>query len=269
MKIYQLVYSPTGGTRKVAECLGEALAKELGAESVQDVDLMTALQEKLSLTAEDLCIAAVPAFGGRVPQDAVGKLRKLQGNGAGVVLAAVYGNRAIDDTLIELQDILQENGFSCVAALEAVAEHSLVRSFGAGRPDAEDIKELQDFAAQIAEQLKGASLSEVIAAGTGTLAVPGNRPYKEFQPSPMSPVVEESCIGCRRCVAECPVQAIVSEDISRTDPAKCFSCMHCVAVCPVQARHNAPEKLEALTERLRDRCSGRKPNILYLSPTIL
>ena len=61
----------------------------------------------------------------------------------------MFGNRAIDDTLLELQDVLEASGFVCIAGMEAVAEHSLMHQFGTGRPDRQDEKELLEFAAKI------------------------------------------------------------------------------------------------------------------------
>ena len=58
------------------------------------------------------------------------------------ILAAVYGNRAFEDTLLELEDTLVLAGFDCKAAVAAVAEHSIMHQFGQGRPDAEDEKRL-------------------------------------------------------------------------------------------------------------------------------
>ena len=55
----------------------------------------------------------------------------------------------IDDTLLELQDVLEASGFVCIAGMEAVAEHSLMHQFGTGRPDQQDEKELLEFAAKI------------------------------------------------------------------------------------------------------------------------
>ncbi len=89
----------------------------------------------LLLKEEDICLVAVPSYGGRVPGLAVSRLRQIKGNSARAVLIAVYGNRAYEDTLVELRDVLEEAGFSCVAAVAAVAEHSIMRQFAAGRPD--------------------------------------------------------------------------------------------------------------------------------------
>ena len=106
------------------------------------------------MTSDTLCIIAVPVFAGRVPDIAAERLRKIQGHGATAVLAAVYGNRAFEDALLELQDIVGENGFRCIAGISAVAEHSIARQFGAGRPDLQDAQELKDFAKQILGQIE-------------------------------------------------------------------------------------------------------------------
>ena len=108
MAMYEIYFSPTGGTKKVTEIIGGAWVCE-----AERVDLMNpALQpEQYAFSADDICIVAVPSFGGRVPETALERLKKMNGGGAKTVLAAVYGNREFEDTLIELKDALLEAGF--------------------------------------------------------------------------------------------------------------------------------------------------------------
>ena len=73
-------------------------------------------------------------------------MRRIQANQAQCILVCVYGNRAYDDTLAELEDIARSCGFRVVAAVTAIAEHSIVRQIAQGRPDSQDIEELQLFA---------------------------------------------------------------------------------------------------------------------------
>ena len=94
MTVYQICFSPTGGTKKVADYLTHALSEE--AISVDLTDSRTDF-DKISLTPDDLAIIAVPSYGGRVPAPAVERLAALQGNGAHTVLVCVYGNRAYED----------------------------------------------------------------------------------------------------------------------------------------------------------------------------
>ena len=91
----------------------------------------------------------VPSYGGRIPSVVTDMFRNVKADGTKAILAAVFGNRAIDDTLLELQDVLEASGFVCIAGMEAVAEHSLMHQFGTGRPDQQDEKELLEFAAKI------------------------------------------------------------------------------------------------------------------------
>lgn len=138
--LYNIYFSPTGGTKKVADIL----VGNLGGE-VCEVDICCDI-EKMTLQAEDVCLFSVPSFAGRVPQIAVERLKKISGNGAKAILNCVYGNREWDDTLTELQDTLESCEFVCVSAVAAVAEHSIFRQFATGRPDANDAKELAEFA---------------------------------------------------------------------------------------------------------------------------
>ncbi len=68
----------------------------------------------------------------------------------------VYGNRAYDDTLKELNDIAVSCGFKVVAAVAAVAEHSICHQYATGRPDGDDAEKLRDFARQIAIKMEEA-----------------------------------------------------------------------------------------------------------------
>ncbi len=249
--VYNLYFSPTGGTKRVADSLAFAMADE-----VVNIDLFKKDHTEYMFTPDDVCVLSVPAFGGRVPQAAINTIGHIHTIGAKAILIAVFGNRAIDDTLAELYDTAVSAGFKVIAGVEAVAEHSLVRQYGANRPNKQDKTELMSFAERITQKLQSGDTTSPI--------LPGNRPYKTFQPSAMTPFVEDSCINCKRCAHECPVNAIPTENVKTVDAEECFSCMHCVAVCPVGARKNAPSVTAALAERLRERCAEVKPNKLYL-----
>lgn len=253
MAMYEIYFSPTGGTKKVTEIIGGAWACE-----AERVDLMNpALQpEQYVFSADDICIVAVPSFGGRVPVTAVERLKKMAGNGARAVLVAVYGNREFEDTLMELKDALSEAGFRCSAAAAAVAEHSIIHKFGAGRPDEEDCRELKEFSERIKRHLEENEDGEV--------SVPGGHPYREYHGVPMKPKADKDCIKCGKCAAECPVQAIPKDNPSSLDKERCISCMHCIAICPEQARRNDKVVLFAAEQKMKKACSGRKANTLYL-----
>lgn len=52
--------------------------------------------------------------------------------------------------------------------------------------------------------------------------------------------INENCIACGACAAECPVEAISEGDGKyEIDPEKCIECGACAGVCPVEAPNPA------------------------------
>ena len=251
MKYYNIHFSPTGGTKKVADIICCALEGDFN-----EIDLCSNI-DLTSLCKDDICVVSVPSYGGRVPATAIKRLKCISGNGAKAILNCVYGNRAWEDTLTELQDTLEELGFRCVAALATVAEHSIFRQFATGRPDEKDKTELIELAGKIQERLD--------EGFTGPLVLEGShRTYKEFGGSPLKPFANESCSGCGLCARKCPVAAIDVQNPKATDPGKCISCMRCISICPKGARGVDPALLATIAERISPHLGGRKDNHLFL-----
>ena len=59
-----------------------------------------------------------------------------------------------EDTLVEMADVAKKAGFSVVAAISAVAEHSIMHQYASGRPNQEYERQLKSFAKVILEKFK-------------------------------------------------------------------------------------------------------------------
>ena len=204
---------------------------------------------------EDLAVISMPVFAGRVPALAVERLRMVNPHGAKCVVVAVFGNRAYDDALFEMQDVATEMGFRVIAAVGAVAEHSIIRKYGKGRPDADDEQTLRRFAADIMKKAEGTDCAMP--------ELPGNRPYKKGGKVP-HPKGRRGCNRCGICARQCPADAIPLSDPKTVDTAKCISCMKCVSVCPTGVRSIGAVMNFLATQGLKKVCATRKENELYI-----
>lgn len=248
MNVIEIVFSPTGGTEKAAHVIGKRWN-----ENPQIIDLSDPKTDfaKCKISAEDMVLIAMPSFGGRAPAAAISRLGQIAGNGARCTLVCVYGNRAYEDTLVEMEDAAVKCGFRVIAAVAAIAEHSILPQYAAGRPDASDEKQLTDFADCIA------------AKSDNSVTVPGNRPYKKGGSSGLVPKPNKRCTKCGACAEKCPVQAIKPSDFI-ADTQKCVSCMRCVKQCPSNARKLNAAMVHAAALALKKACSQRKKNELFV-----
>lgn len=256
MRIIDMVFSPTGGTQKVASALIEGLASSNDARYTVDLCAREAAAAAPQFAPQDLCVLAVPSYGGRVPAPALTRLSARSGNGAKAVLVVVYGNRAYDDTLLELADTAIATGFRPIAAVTAVAEHSIARCYAAHRPDTADIQELAGFGRHIRAAADDGQ--------TACPALPGNRPYRVFGGVGFYPLPSDTCTGCGLCASLCPTGAVSARDPRQVDASLCIGCMRCETICPNHARHPASDKVAATREKLAKLCADRKANELFL-----
>ena len=255
--VSMIYFSPAGGTQKTAELFAAALPL-----SAQKYDLTPYAQREktLSFGPNDLVIFAAPVYGGRIVPAAIERFKQIKGAGTPAVCLAVYGNRAYEDALLELTDTARQNGFIPFAAAAALAQHSIMRSVAAGRPDETDKQHLEAFAQRVWAKLQQAP----DAAALSVPAVPGKHPYKPFKAVGFVPQASAACTRCGRCAARCPSGAILPASPDKTDKTRCIFCMGCVSVCPVGARSVNKALLWAAEKAFAFKFGARKEPEFFL-----
>ena len=255
-QVTNVYFSPTGNTKTVVELIARRISDKVGAVDLTDAGK----RPDYHFTEDEAVVVGVPVYGGRVPKTAAERLKKLHGRHTPAVLVITYGNRAYDDSLLELKSILVQQGFRPAAAVAAPAEHNIIRSIAAGRPDAEDRKRLRQIGGALKKMFGAMKSSYQIRR----LQVPGKEPFREFQGVPLKIKVGSSCSNCKTCIRKCPVQAISRTDPKVTDTQRCIVCMRCVKECPSQARKINKLVLLAVGQRLKMACAERKKPELFL-----
>ena len=88
-----IFFSPTQTSAKIARAIGEGIGMGRRMETDLTLDEQTS---PIEMNGE-LCVIAVPVYGGRVAATALQRLQRLKGNGSPAILVVVYGNRDYED----------------------------------------------------------------------------------------------------------------------------------------------------------------------------
>ena len=155
-KVYSIYYSATGTTQKIVSYIGENIAKKLNVEFEKyNFTLPKKREGVLEFKENDLVICGTPTYAGRIPNVMLPYYKNnIKANGALAIPVVLYGNRNFDDSLIELRNTMQENGFYTIAGAGFIGEHAFSYVLGAGRPDDKDMAIAAEFVDKVVEKIK-------------------------------------------------------------------------------------------------------------------
>ena len=247
-KVWSMFFSPTGTTEKVTTAIARKISSVLDTDiEIYDFTLPGAREKEKSFGPDAIVVFGVPTYAGRVPNVLLKYLATVKGEGALAVPVVLYGNRNFDDSLIELRNILETNGFHTVAAGAFIGEHSFSKVLAAGRPDEKDMAIALDFAEKAAEKIKNVGDPAALAP----VAVKGEDPIRTYyqprdrQGNPVNilkvkPLTNDSCTDCKLCADVCPMGSISRSNV-REYTGICIKCGACVKKCPMGAKYYEDE----------------------------
>ena len=234
--------------------IASAAAGTAAAIKAANLTLPKARKQKFTFEQTDLLVLAYPVYGGRMPLPLVEQVQRLRGEGTAAVIAAVYGNRAFEDALVEAADLLSGNGFVVIAGAAIIGEHSYTRQLATGRPNRDDLQQAEAFGRVVAAMSRSA---------LAPADLPGNRPYKPRRgPLQDRPKTNADCFDCLACAAGCPMGVISHNDPRQVNDG-CIRCNACVKVCPVNAKSFGSQEFLDLRQWLLDNFMERKENQFF------
>ena len=237
-RLIVIYFSPTHTSKKVlmniAEGMGEYEILEI--DLTKDIEINTDLNIELNieLKNDDLILMGAPVYGGRVPSIAYERLNKLKGNGQAAVCVSVFGNHGYSNALIQLYDMLKNNGFTVIAGAAFIGEHSFSvgkTKVAEGRPNKADAMEAKAFGNKVREKLEKTNDLKSLEI----LTIPGKVPKGDLPNFPkVGSKTNKKCVECGNCITVCPVDAIDSN--LKCNSHICIHCFACVKLCPYDAR---------------------------------
>ncbi|MBM6828655.1 4Fe-4S binding protein [Anaerotignum lactatifermentans] len=240
-KVWAMYFSPTGGTEKAVTTTAKAVAEQLGLPyEVYDFTLPQVREKEKAFAQTDLVFLGTPVIAGRVPNVLLPYLKTIVGGGAYGVPVVSFGNRNFDDALIELRNIMEEDGFRTMAGGAFVSEHSFSRKLSAGRPDAADYEKMHAFADAIVKKIQSGWEYTAPAYVKGEDPIrpyftPRDRYGNPIDIRKVKPKTSDACCGCGLCAQVCPMGSIDPTDFECK--RICIKCCACIKKCPTGAKY--------------------------------
>ena len=243
-----MYFSPTGGTKLIAETIGNSLKECLSETESQEINFIDVLslrsREKIyHFNSDDILLVACPTYAGRVPNKIMPFFQNnVKGDGCKCLSIVTFGGRSYDESLKELYQLMKTSGFRVIAGAAFVCRHSMSEKLSLGRPDSNDLNDAKEFGTHVAKMILSGSDEpfSILEGEVGPYYTPLKADMTKANFLKAKPKVDtEKCISCKKCENLCPMGSITFDDSENNSVPHfdgiCIKCHACIRSCPSNA----------------------------------
>ena len=229
-----LCFSGTGNSRYMARRIAEGLQDE-----ITDLNAKIKANDNSPIRTERDVIVVAPTYAWRIPRIVEDWLSKTELAGAERMWFVMDCGSEIGNAAKYNRRLADQKHLHYMGTAQIVMPENYIAMFGV--PQTEEARKIVEKA----EPGIDAAIARIRAGRS--FAAPRNNFYDRIVSGPVNPVfyrffvksspfhANDACIGCGRCVKNCPMNCIRLENGKPIWGKGCTHCMACICYCPAEA----------------------------------
>lgn len=229
-----LCFSGTGNSRYMARRIAEGLQDE-----ITDLNAKIKANDNSPIRTERDVIVVAPTYAWRIPRIVEDWLSKTELAGAERMWFVMDCGSEIGNAAKYNRRLADQKHLRYMGTAQIVMPENYIAMFGV--PQTEEARKIVEKA----EPGIDAAIARIRAGRS--FAAPRNNFYDRIVSGPVNPVfyrffvksspfhANDACIGCGRCVKNCPMNCIRLENGKPIWGKGCTHCMACICYCPAEA----------------------------------
>lgn len=229
-----LCFSGTGNSRYMARRIAEGLQDE-----ITDLNAKIKANDNSPIRTERDVIVVAPTYAWRIPRIVEDWLSKTELAGAERMWFVMDCGSEIGNAAKYNRRLADQKHLHYMGTAQIVMPENYIAMFGV--PQTEEARKIVEKA----EPGIDAAIARIRAGQS--FAAPRNNFYDRIVSGPVNPVfyrffvksspfhANDACIGCGRCVKNCPMNCIRLENGKPIWGKGCTHCMACICYCPAEA----------------------------------
>lgn len=240
-KVMLFYFSATGNTKKVANTIKNTLNENNVSVGQLDITSHENRQRRISLREYDAVIFGFPIYSLRAPRICREWLEKLDGKGKTCSVFFTYGGFGKEPAHYYMKEALEKRDFNLVSTAEFLGAHTFNYSgwrAAVGRPNESDLKIAEEYTIKTLERFKNKEIKTVSSFEKPMFTseqLDQAEKYRFKLITQLPTRKDQSCSMCMLCENLCPTQSMNA--LKGEADSACIGCFRCIANCPDHVLH--------------------------------